>query len=578
MSLVDKKDVARVVQLDRVKLSALAKPIMDILGISNINQVYQKFEELQGLEFIDAVLDEFKVEFDYYAEELKRIPREGPFVTVSNHPLGGIDGIILIKLISQVRPDYKVMANFLLQKVEPLKDFFMPVNPFDDKDIRSSFTGIKDSMAHIQAGHGLGIFPAGEVSTYKFDERKIVDKQWEPGALRMIQKMKVPVVPVYFKARNSAFFYLLSLLHPTLRTAKLPSELRHQRNKSIRIRIGRAIYAKEQEGYKNPEHFSQFLRQRTYLLRETLGPDKKIFSLQRPEMPDAILPPVKKELQTTEIANLIKKGEALLLEQKNYQVFLASSGEIPNILTEIGRLREITFRAIGEGTNRPLDLDLYDYHYHHLILWDTETEALAGAYRLGLGPDIYKKYGLNGFYISTLFKLKNGMHQMMSKSLEMGRAFVVAEQQQKPLPLYLLWNGIMAVLHKHPALEYIIGCASISNRFSKVGKALMVEFLLNHYGDHEVAEEVQSRKAFRPKLKDSVREQVLDGIDNDLNAFDRKIDELEPGNLRFPVLIKKYLKQNARIVCFNVDPLFNNSLDGLMYIKVADIPKETRNR
>ena len=240
MSLVNKSDIAKVVQLDKIGLSGLAKPIMDILRISDINEVYSKFEELHGVEFIDAILKEFKVTFDYYEEELRRIPKEGPFITISNHPLGGIDGIILIKLISQVRPDYKVMANFLLQKVEPLKEFIMPVNPFDNKDIRSSFTGIKDSMEHVKAGHPLGIFPAGEVSTYKFEEGKISDKPWEESAIKMIRKMEVPVIPVYFKARNSAFFYLLSALHPNLRTAKLPSELLHQKNKSIRIRIGRA--------------------------------------------------------------------------------------------------------------------------------------------------------------------------------------------------------------------------------------------------------------------------------------------------------------------------------------------------
>ncbi|MDZ7848555.1 MAG: lysophospholipid acyltransferase family protein [Owenweeksia sp.] len=266
ISLVNKGDIARVVKLDRFGSSVLAQPIMDILRISDVNEVYEKFDELRGVDFIDAILKEFKVEFDYYEEELKRIPKEGPFITVSNHPLGGIDGIILIKLISQVRPDYKVMANFLLQKVEPLKEYFMPVNPFENKDLKSSFTGIKESMGHVRQGHGLGVFPAGEVSTYQFEERKVVDKAWEEGVMKMIKKMEVPVVPIYFKARNSAFFYLLAMLHPTLRTAKLPSELRHQRNKSIRLRIGRQIPLKEQQGFPELNHYTAFLRQRTYPL------------------------------------------------------------------------------------------------------------------------------------------------------------------------------------------------------------------------------------------------------------------------------------------------------------------------
>jgi putative hemolysin len=576
MGLVDKKDIAKVVNLDKIGLSLLAKPIMDILRISDINEVYDKFGELHGVAFIDAVLKEFQVDFDYYEDELKRIPKEGPFITVSNHPLGGIDGIILIKLISQVRPDYKVMANFLLQKVEPLKDYFMPVNPFDDKDIKSSFTGIKDSMEHLRSGRPLGIFPAGEVSTYNFEERKVVDKEWEEGAIKMIKKMKVPVVPIYFKARNSRFFYLLAMLHPSLRTAKLPSELLHQKGKSIRIRIGRPIPVKEQETYTAVEHYSAFLRQRTYLLRQALSPEKKLFSLKRPEKPQDIVKPANPALVQAEIDRL-RQGDGFLFEQKNYQLYIAKSSRIPHLLVEIGRLREVTFRQVGEGTNLPLDIDEYDYHYQHLILWDTDSKALVGAYRLGIGSDIFQQFGVGGFYVSTLFKTDEKMEPVFAKALEMGRAFIVKEQQQKPLPLFLLWKGIVQVIKRHPQLEYITGCASISAQFSNFSKSLMVEFLTAKHGDAEMAQHIRPRKPFKSKLKDEHREAVFALSHDDLGRFDRLIEELEPGEMRVPVLIKKYLKQNAKIVCFNVDPLFNNSLDGFMYIRISDLPEETIN-
>ncbi len=574
MGLVGKEDIAKVVKLDKLGLSALARPIMDILGISDINEVYDRYNELQGLDFIDAVLEEFRVEFDYYHEELKRIPKEGPFITVSNHPLGGIDGIILIKLISQLRPDFKVMANFLLQKVEPLKDYFMPVNPFDNKEIKSSFPGLKDSIAHIKAGHPLGIFPAGEVSTYKFDERKVVDKPWEEGAIRMIQKMQVPVIPIYFKARNSAFFYLLAALHPNLRTAKLPSELRKQRDKSIRIRIGRPIYPKEQQGYPDINHFSAFLRQRTYLLRQALSPERSVFPRSRPEQPQAIIPAVDPKLLKTEIEALQNSG-GFLFQQKNYQLFIAPSAGIKNLLSEIGRLREITFRAVGEGTNLPLDLDTYDYHYQHLILWDSESETIAGAYRLGLGNEIFERFGIKGFYVNTLFKVDEKLYGMFQKSLEMGRAFIVREQQQKPLPLFLLWKGIAQVVKRNPQLEYITGCASISNSFSKFSKSLMTEYLLKNYGNAAVAALISPRKPFKPRLEATYQEMVASSTPGDLNKFDRLIEDAEPSGARIPVLIKKYLRQNAHIVCFNVDPLFNDSLDGFMYIRIEELPEET---
>lgn len=574
MGLVDKKDIARVVQLDKVGMSMLAKPIMDILRISDVNEVYEKFEELKGVEFIDALLDEFKVEFDYYAEELKRIPKEGPFITVSNHPLGGIDGIILIKLIEQVRPDYKVMANFLLQKVEPLKDYFIGVNPFENKDLKSSYSGVKATLDHLKEGRGLGIFPAGEVSTYKFEEGKIRDKPWEESAMKMIQKAGVPVIPIYFKARNSAFFYLLSLLHPSLRTAKLPSELRKQKNKSIRIRIGRQISVKEQAGYPDIEHYTAFLRQRTYLLSQALSPSKKLFPIRRPEVAQPIIDAVDVSLLEKEIEDL-RGSSSYLFTQKNYDLFITPSKNIPSILKEIGRLREITFRDVGEGSNLPLDLDEYDYHYEHLILWDNEEKQVAGAYRLGLGNEIFKRFGIKGFYVASLFKVDEHAYVMFSQSLEMGRAFIVKNQQQKPLPLFLLWKGIVQVILRHPELRYITGCASISNRFSRFSKSLMVEYLLQHYGDEKLSSHIRPRKPFKPKLDEKYRQLVFESSQDDLNKFDRIIEEIEPGDMRFPILIKKYLKQNSRIVCFNVDPLFNDSLDGFMYIKIEDLPEDT---
>ncbi len=574
MNLVEQNELARLIHLDKVGLQALARPIMKILKLHDVNQVYQSLEELQGPAFIDALLEEYEVNFEYYAAELKNIPKTGPFITVSNHPLGGIDGLLLLKLLNTVRPDFKVMANFLLQKVEPIKDYVMPVNPFETKNVKSSYGGIKEAMRHVQAGHGLGIFPAGEVSTYQFEEKRITDKAWEDGAIKLIEKLGVPVVPIYFKARNSAFFYLLSILHPGLRTAKLPSELRQQKNKAVKIRIGRPIYPKELAGYKTTPHLKAFLRQRTYLLREALPPAKKLFSLKRPVHPLPFQEAVPAERLKAEIQALRTK-ERRLIEQKSYEVFCASSEEIPQLLLELGRLRELTFRAIGEGTNRALDLDDFDFHYRHLLLWDKETEQLAGAYRLGIGPEIYERFGINGFYVSTLFKIKKGGRLLLQQGLEMGRAFVVPEHQQKPLPLFLLWQGIEAVLAAHPNLKYICGCASISNVFSKFSQSLMVEFFLKNHGDANLTQFIKPRKAFKPKLKSKYQHQILNSTKSDLTQFDRIIENLEPGNLRVPVLIKKYLKLNARFVCFNVDPLFNNSLDGFMYIAVQDL--EARN-
>jgi putative hemolysin len=567
MSLNNKTEIAKVTKLDKLGLRALANPIMDILRLNDLNAIYHKFAALHGAEFIDAVLKEFQLEFEYYAHELKRIPKEGPFVTVSNHPLGAIDAIILIKLISQVRPDYKVMASELLQKLEPLKDYLTTVD-----NLKTSFTGLEESLTHIEQGKPLGIFPAGKVSTYDFEARKIVDSKWSAEMFQTLKALEVPIVPIYIKARNSRFFYLLASVHPTFSEAKLPSEVLQQKGKSIRLRIGRSIPVKEQQEYISIAHYGAFLRQRTYLLRDAMVPQRKLFSLKRPKTPMPIVPAESVEQMEAELKVLTQKDQ-LLFEQKQYSVYLATAADIPHLLSEIGRLREITFRAVGEGTNKSLDLDTYDYHYHHLILWSTEDRMLAGAYRVGLGDLIFKRFGRAGFYTSTLFRTDAYMDVVFSKSLEMGRAFIVKDQQQKPMPLFLLWKGIRAVVNQNPQLEYITGCASISASFSKFSRSLMVEFLLQKHGDTEMAKHIKARKSFKSKLKEEQREALYQLSGGDISKFDRLIEEWDPSGMRMPVLIKKYLKQNARIVCFNVDPMFNNSLDGFMYIKTSDLPE-----
>ena len=256
-------------------------------------------------------------------------------------------------------------------------------------------------------------------------------------------------------------------------------------------------------------------------------------------------------------------------------MFFAKAKDIPNLLHEIGRLREITFRDVGEGTNKEIDLDKYDQYYYHMFLWDSAANCLVGAYRMGLGKDIYKRYGINGFYIQTLFRIEPELHQMMEQTIEMGRAFIVGEYQQKPMPLFLLWKGIVHVTLRYPDHKYLMGGVSISNQFSEFSKSLMIEFMKSHYYDPYIAQFIRPKKEFKVKLKDADKDFVFDAAKADMQKFDKVIDELEPGALRIPVLIKKYVKQNARLVAFNVDPKFNNAVDGLMYIKVADIPDST---
>jgi putative hemolysin len=579
MALVTSKEIAGVIGLEKWGFlgTFIGWLLIRVLRISSINKIYKNNKSKEGLAFLNGVLNDCNIIFQIPEEDLKRIPKEGAFISVSNHPLGGIDGVLLLKLLIEKREDYKIIANFLLHRIEPLQPYVMPVNPFESrKDAKSSVTGIKNALLHLREGKPLGIFPAGEVSTYK-DGKLKVDKPWEESAVRLIKKAEVPVIPIYFHAKNSRLFYFLSKISDTLRTAKLPSEVISQNGKTIRVRIGKPISVENQKEYTEIPAFTEFLRKKTYMLANPFEKANKLISTQNIK----IKKPAKKialqknvDLFVKEVNDLRDK-EGRLLESKNYEVYFANAKDIPNLLHEIGRLREITFRDVGEGTNNAIDLDKYDKYYYHLFLWDREANCLAGAYRMGLGSEIFKKFGINGFYVQTLFRIEPELYQMMENTIEMGRAFIIKEYQQKPMPLFLLWKGIVHVTLRYPEHKYLLGGVSISNQFSDFSKSLMIEFMKSHYYDPYIAQYIQPKKEYKVKLKDADKDFVFDATKADMQKFDKIIDEIEPGALRIPVLIKKYVKQNARLVAFNVDPKFNNAVDGLMYIKVSDIPEST---
>jgi putative hemolysin len=582
MGLVTAKEVAKAINTDKYGVFGTFTGwlLMKVLKISTLNKIYDRNKHLKDLEFLNAILDEFQIKFEIPEEDLKRLPKDGAYITISNHPLGGIDGILLLKMMLEREPDFKIIANFLLHRIDPMKPYIMPVNPFENhKGAKSSVIGIKETLRHLSDGKPLGMFPAGEVSTYK-DGKFVVDKTWEEGAIKVIRKAQVPVVPIYFHAKNSRLFYILSKLNPTLRTAKLPSELLTQKDRVIKVRIGKPISVNEQNEHASIEEYSEFLRKKTYMLANSFEKESNFLSapnlnnLKLPKSPKTIATAANQDKMIAEVEAL-RKSDSRLTQSKNYEVFFTEANKIPNILHEIGRLREITFREVGEGTNESIDIDKYDKYYHHMFLWDDDAKKIAGAYRMGLGSEIFPKYGIHGFYLQELFRFEPELHDMMNKSIEMGRAFITKEYQLKPMPLFLLWKGIVHTTLRYPEHKFLIGGVSISNQFTEFSKSLMIEFMKSHYYDPYVAQYIYPKKEFKVKLKDADKDFIFDEAEADLNKFDKIIDEIEPGNLRLPVLIKKYIKQNARVVAFNVDPLFNNAVDGLMYIRIADLPEST---
>ncbi len=580
MSLVDSEEFAQFTRLKQLGMPRVAELIMELLKLDKVNAIYDEFSDAPtAVEFADAVLNKLGVEVEISEEELKRIPKEGPFITVSNHPFGGIDGIILIKLLAARRPDFKVMANFLLERIEPLAPNFIGVNPFENaKESKGNVGGLRATMQHLAEGKPLGMFPAGEVSSYKVQKGTVTDRRWQEPALKIIQRAKVPVIPIYFRGTNSFMFHLLGMLHPVLRRAKLPSEVVAKKNRHVTVRIGHAISVEQQEQFAEIDQYGRFLRMKTYALGNAMRVNRffpKLHISHRKEEVKPVIDPVDpKELQA-ELDSL--REEFFEFDFRSFELFILPRGRIPKLLQEIGRLREVTFRAVGEGTNNEIDVDEFDLYYRHMLLWDKDAQKIVGAYRIGMGADIMNLYGKCGFYFQSLFRLDEPVVPLLRETIELGRAFIVEEYQMKPYPLFLLWKGLTITALKHPQYRYFIGCVSISNNFSKFSKSLIIEFIKKNYYDYDIARHVHPRKAFRVRLTKADR-MLVDLSEDDVNRIDRLVEEMEPGNMRFPILLKKYIKQNARIIGFNVDPKFNNSLDGLMILDLLDTPMETLNQ
>lgn len=549
----------------------LAKFIMYVLRFSKLNRLYGQIADKQGIEFVDELIKILEINYEFDADELRKVPKTGAFIVVANHPFGGLDAILLIKILSLVRPDVKVMANFLLKKIDPISDFFLPVNPFESrKTISSDFGGIKSAMKHLDSGGGLCLFPSGEVSGYQANY-KITDQQWQYSALKFIKHANVPVVPVYFSGHNSRLFYLIGRIKPNLQQVKLPSELLNKRRKPVKVRIGSTISVSEQDAFPEVYQFGRYLRARTYSLNSRIQVKRFFnYSLKRQKRVEEITKPSSPETIKNEIAGL--KSESLLFQVKNFKVFCAPSSEIPTILYEIGRLREITFREVGEGTNRSIDLDEFDLYYHQLFIWDDEAGKLVGAYRIGKGADILHEFGLRGFYVHSLFKLRDTFEPVLEQAIELGRSFVVKEYQRQPLPLFLLWKGILYFLLKNPEYRYLIGPVSISANYAKTSKELIIKFIMSHHFDWQNARLVAPRKAFKFKSPDPNMNVIMENLD-DINKLDRFIGDVDQLNTGLPVLLKKYIKLNSKIIGFNVDPKFNNCLDGLILLDVYDVPK-----
>ena len=537
--------------------------------VGKVRDLYRRVQQSPKGFRLERLLAEMRIGLRVDAADQQRIPATGPVVAVANHPYGMLDGAILTVLLTRIRPDVKVLTNFLLSDVPELQQHCIFVDPFHtDRSIESNRRSLREAVMWLRKGGMLAIFPAGEVSRWQMPAGEIADPEWNDMAVRLIRKTGAAALPIYSCGHNGVEFQILDMIHPKLHTAFLLQEFLKQEGKTIEVRVGGVIDHASVADIAQDSEATEYLRWRTYLLARRSKSESswpaalrsKIATRMQEPVADAVMP----EILHEEIQQL--PPERCLTQNGDLTVYLGTARECPHLLQEVGRLREITFRQVGEGTNKRLDLDRFDDYYWHLLLWHRAKRELVGAYRAGSTEEIVPEHGVAGLYTSTLFRYDQQMFKKLGPALELGRSFVRPEYQRQYAPLLLLWKGIAGLVALKPEIPVLFGAVSISNDYSQASREMIYHFFESRILEDELSGLVEPRRPFRPAILRRWDCRGMRRAVRDLDDLSQPINDLEADGKGLPILLRQYSKIGGKLLGFNVDRKFSNALDGLMMV------------
>ncbi|HSI62146.1 MAG TPA: lysophospholipid acyltransferase family protein, partial [Candidatus Saccharimonadia bacterium] len=503
---------SRIQQPLKRNLYKLAAPLVERgLAIRSFNDLYERTRRAyvahpdypSSRAWFSSGLKELHARYEVDWPANFTLPTEGPLIIVSNHPFGILDPVILGDLVSEFRPYVRFMTNYLLGGMEEMRPWIIPVDPFDNENsAQRNMAPMKEALRFLRQGGALAIFPSGEVAHFKMG-RGVEESPWSSHVGALVRRTKATVLPVYFEGRNSALFHAAGLLHPLMRTGLIFRELFRRSREAVQVKVGQPIPFSKLKKFEDDESLTRYLRLHTFILSHR-GRDENGGKESNEEVAEPARAPVipvqrvegQQQAFEYEIESL-RSHEGFLAKQGNLAVFVASAQEIPHLLREIGRLREVTFREVGEGTGEEIDLDKFDDHYLHIVLWDEKERRIAGAYRLGRADVIMRRYGRKGLYTSTLFKFQKPFLQHLDDALEMGRSFVAPNYQRSIAALPLLWKGVLTWVARYPHYKKLFGPVSISGEYQGLSRKLMVEFLSDNNLHPDLATLVKPRKPFR---------------------------------------------------------------------------------
>ncbi len=558
----------------RAKLPALFKKFPNFLSklivkffekllyVKEVNEFIMKHYDKEGFDFIDALFSHLNFKYKLSESSIGNIPSEGRLVIVSNHPLGGLDGLAIVRAVSEVRSDVKIVANDVLSHIDNLNSIFLPLDMYSTGSQKENISRINQAIANDEA---VIFFPSGEVSRMSWTGIK--DRKWKKGAVRFAIKNNAPVLPAFIQGRNSIMFYTLSIFWRRIGLFLLPRELFGQRNKSIAIKFGDTIPSIKFDFAVNPRVQMNLLMKHIY----RLGQGKKvIFATEK-----TIMQPVATKLLLPEL----EKSELIGKTNDGKKIYICKYDDSPNIMTEIARLREITFRLVGEGTGKALDTDEYDKYYYQMVLWDDEEQEIVGAYRLGITEEIIKTHGKEKLYNSTLFQFNNEFDDILSQSIELGRSFI-QQKYWKSNALDYIWQGIGAYVQKHSNIRYLWGSVCMSNSYSELAKAMVVHYYEKwyysriNYAKPKIPFNIPAKR--RAELNDIFIGKTLD---EDFRILKINLKQL---GFSIPVLYRRYTELcnvgGSVFITFSIDQGLMNAVDGLVLDDLHQLRDEYKER
>jgi putative hemolysin len=547
---------------------AAARPLLSwLLGLRTYRALYERTQSNRDAPFECRAMKALDVEPHISDTELDLIPLNGPLLVASNHPHGALDGLLLASIVGRKRSDVRVLTNHLLSRIPDLSELCFFVDPFGGPTASArSQVGLRAAHLWLKNGGALVVFPSGEVAHRRGAAGSRIDSPWRSTIGRLALTTGAQVLPAFIDGANTRWFYAAGRVHPALRTALLARELLNKRGTAVTVRLGVPLAARDLvDTAGDAAGATASIRRAVEELGQTVAP-----AVPPTSEPHATSGVNHASTITAEIAKL--PGGSCLVESGVFQVFVAEAHRVPAALREIGRLRELTYRAVGEGTGRQLDLDSFDDRYLHLFSWDHQRKRIVGAYRIGRTDRIMAAAGVDGLYTRTLFRYDERLITRLSPALELGRSFVRAEYQKNYTALLLLWKGIGRFVAIHPEYRVLFGPVSISSRYSDSSHRLLMAFFHQNHLDSDLADLVE---AINPRV---VNPAPALPVPRSVEEADRLVTEAERDGKGVPILLRQYLKLNAKLLGFNVDPQFGDALDALMMVDLTTVDGAILNR